>query len=191
MRRKKEFYVEKKEYIKIDMRNLKIKGDVIDIGVKNYGIIYKMCRESFDEVALDYIMEEEKRLIEKECYDTAILFFTLNLLHNSKKRKKLIKEVCNYISEDGEILLWDLKKSFGQLVDLEVEVLFNNGESEIVNIRNRNPVVKLEFSKVKKIIYPYFDIVEEKEGNNIFFIRARRKKKGKHKDETSIDSIKC
>jgi len=190
MRRKKELYVETKEYVKIDMRNLQIKGDVIDIGVKNYGIIYKMCKESFDEVALDYIIGEEKNLIEKENYDTAILFFTLNSLPNSMKRKKLIKEAYNYIRDEGEILLWDAKKPFGKPVNLEVDVLFDNCEFETVNIRNVNPVVKMEFEKVKKIISSYFEIIEEKEGKSIFFIRARRKKKGKHKDESTIDSIK-
>lgn len=191
MRRKKEIYVETKEYVKIDMRNLQIKGDVIDIGVKNYGIIYKMCKETFDEVALDYVIGEEKNLIEKGQYDTAILFFTLNTLPNNIKRKMLIKEAYNYIREDGEILLWDAKKSFGKSVNLEVDVLFNNCEFERVNIRNMNPTVKLDFLKVKRLISSYFEIVDEKEGKSIFFIRARRKKKGKHKDETSIDSIKC
>lgn len=190
MIRKKENFAESKEYVKIDMRNLQIKGDIIDIGVKNYGIIYKMCKETFDEVALDYIVGEEKRLIEREHYDTAILFFTLSLLSNSMKRKKLINEAWNYIKEDGELLLWDAKKSFGKPINLEVDVLFDNCEFETVSIKNLNPVIKLELSNVKKIMAPYFDIVEEKEGRSIFFIRARRKKKGKHKDETSIDSIK-
>lgn len=190
MIRKKGFYAEKKDYVKIDMRNLQIKGDIIDIGVKNYGIIYKMCKESFDEVALEYVMGEEKNFIEREFYDTAILFFTLNSLSNSLKRRKLIKEAYKYVREDGEILLWDANKFIGKAVDLEVDVLFNNCEFETVNIRNTNPLVKLELSNVKKIISPYFDLVEEKEGKNIFFIRARRKKKGKHKDESTIDSIK-
>jgi hypothetical protein len=190
MIRKKGFYAEKKDYVKIDMRNLQIKGDIIDIGVKNYGIIYKMCKESFDEVALEYVMGEEKNFIEREFYDTAILFFTLNSLSNSLKRRKLIKEAYKYVREDGEILLWDANKFIGKAVDLEVDVLFNNCEFETVNIRNTNPLVKLDLSNVKKIISPYFDLVEEKEGKNIFFIRARRKKKGKRKDETSIDSIK-
>ena len=106
------------------------------------------------------------------------------------KRRKLIKEAYKYVREDGEILLWDANKFIGKAVDLEVDVLFNNCEFETVNIRNTNPLVKLELSNVKKIISPYFDLVEEKEGKNIFFIRARRKKKGKRKDETSIDSIK-
>ena len=44
MIRKKENFAESKEYVKIDMRNLQIKGDIIDIGVKNYGIIYKCVR---------------------------------------------------------------------------------------------------------------------------------------------------
>lgn len=190
MIRKKGFYAEKKDYVKIDMRNLQIKGDIIDIGVKNYGIIYKMCKESFDEVALEYVMGEEKNFIEREFYDTAILFFTLNSLSNSLKRRKLIKEAYKYVREDGEILLWDANKFIGKAVDLEVDVLFNNCEFETVNIRNTNPLVKLDLSNVKKIISPYFDLVEEKEGKNIFFIRARRKKKGKHKDESTIDSIK-
>ena len=149
-----------------------------------------MCKESFDEVALEYVMGEEKNFIEREFYDTAILFFTLNSLSNSLKRRKLIKEAYKYVREDGEILLWDANKFIGKAVDLEVDVLFNNCEFETVNIRNTNPLVKLDLSNVKKIISPYFDLVEEKEGKNIFFIRARRKKKGKRKDETSIDSIK-
>ncbi|WP_139905218.1 hypothetical protein [Clostridium thermarum] len=182
-----------KDTVQIDMQNLKLKGDVIDIGVKNYGIIYKICRQNDDEVAVEYLMDEEKDLIEREYYHTAVLFFTLSPLSSAGKRRKLIKELYKYIRDCGEIIIWDINKAMGRLVDLRVEVLLSENETQTIKINNFNPIKQLSLSQVKKIINPYFEVTEEKQGKEIFFLRAKRKntRRGKKKDESSIDCIEC
>lgn len=182
-----------KETVQIDMQNLNLKGDVIDIGVKNYGIIYKICRQNDDEVAVEYLMDEEKSLIEREYYDTAVLFFTLSPLSSAGKRRKLIKELYQYTRDCGEIFIWDINKAIGKLVDLRVEVLLGKNEIQTISINNYNPVKQLSLSQVKRIINPYFEVTEEKQGKEIFFLKAKRKssRRGKKKDESSIDRIEC
>jgi hypothetical protein len=182
-----------KDTVQIDMQNLNLKGDILDIGVKNYGIIYKICRQYEDEVALEYVMGDEKNLIEREYYDTAVLFFTLSPLRTAGKRRKLIKELYQYIRDCGEIIIWDINKSIGTLVNLQVEVLLGENETQKINIANLNPVKILSLTQVKRIISPFFEVTEEKLGKTIFFLRAKRKgiRKGKKKDESTIDSIEC
>ena len=179
--------------VQIDMQDLDLKGDVIDVGVKNYGIIYKLCKQYEDEVALEYLMDEEKMLIEREYYDTAVLFFTLSPLRNAGKRRKLIKEIYQYIRECGEIIIWDINKAIGMAVDLQVEVLMKEKDSQTVNIRSMSPLKTLSLKQVKEIINPFFEVTEEKQGKTIFYLRAVRRGivKGKKKDESIIDRVEC
>lgn len=182
-----------KENVQIDMQDIGLKGDIIDVGVKNYGIIYKICKQYEDEVALEYLIDDEKILIEREYYDTAVLFFTLSPLRTAGKRRKLLKEICHYIREHGEIVIWDINKTIGTMVDIQVEVLMREKETQTINVRNFNPIKRISLSQVKKIISPFFDITEEKQGKAIFYLRAKRRDigRGKKKDESIIDCVEC
>ncbi|MDP4091143.1 MAG: hypothetical protein Q8930_18005 [Bacillota bacterium] len=175
-----------KDKVQIDMRNLDLKGDIIDIGIKNYGIIYKICKQNDDEVAVEYLVDEERTLISRERYDTAVLFFCLGML-SGPDRKKLIKDIGSYIRDYGEIVIWDLNKAPGMLMDLEVEVLMPNDESQIIKLRNLNPVKRIFMEEIRHLVLQYFYITEEKVGKTIFYLRGRRKGKGIKKDESSID----
>jgi hypothetical protein len=117
----------------------------------------------------------------------------LSPLRNAGKRRKLLREIYQYIRDCGEIIIWDVNKAIGTVVDLQVEVLMREKETQTVNIRNLNPLKTLSLTQVKEVIRPFFDVTEEKQGKAIFYLRATRRGigKGKKKDESSIDCVEC
>lgn len=177
----------RKEKVQIDMNNLDLKGDIIDVGIKNYGIIYKLCKQNGDEIAVEYVEDEEKGLISKDCYDTAVLFFSLGQLSTSQRKKRLLKEIHSYIRDSGEIVIWDVNKNAGKLMDLDMEILMPQNETQTIKVRMLNPFSRNTLEQVKKMVEPMYEITDEREGNDIFYLRGIRKGRCKNKDESSID----
>ena len=60
-----------KEYI-IDLRNISLKGNVLDVSNNNYDIVYSLFKETFQEVSVDYV-EEKSELVEEEFYHNVFL----------------------------------------------------------------------------------------------------------------------
>ena len=44
----------------IDLEDIILKGDILDVGEKNLGIIYSISKEAEEELSLDYVSGESK-----------------------------------------------------------------------------------------------------------------------------------
>lgn len=182
--------VKSKEVI-INMRDKRFKGDVLDVGMDNYGIVYHMCKNTNDEISVDYIDSSiEGITMDQHMYDTAVLFFTLSKVFLDITKRKLLEKVWEYLKDNGEILIWDLDKSSWQHVNLNVKILMPGDESKVINIKDFNVLKDSSKEYTVDILEPLFEIIECNDSDNIYYIRGR-KKKGMTKDESSVDGGEC
>ncbi|MDT8715215.1 hypothetical protein IAI10_00775 [Clostridium sp. 19966] len=170
-----------KNTVEIDMNEIVIKGDIIDIGDENYGVIYNLCREteetSKDEIAVEYLCKEDEDIIISESYDVVSLFFSIGKLNTLSSRKRFIESALKYLKSRGEIMIWDIKKPRGCIINLNITTKLPNNKTKKIKIRKLNPFVSITAENTKRIIENYFDIVDTKENDEIFYIRAKRKEK--------------
>lgn len=168
-----------KNRVEIDMNEIKIKGDIIDIGDDNCGIIYNLCRQvensAEDEIAVEYLSKEDEDIVISDSYDLASLFFTLGKINKLSSRKKFIGNALIYLRSFGEIMIWDVKKPRGCMINLDITVRLPNNMIKRLNIKRKNLLSNITVENTKKIIEDKFEIVDIKENQEIFYIRARRK----------------
>ena len=78
------------------------KGDLLDIGLSNHGIIYNIYKQYNDDSSVEYIEgKEEKIRIEEGVYDTCALFLTLSDIKLTHSKNKLIQDIYKFLKEDG------------------------------------------------------------------------------------------
>ncbi|SFC78248.1 hypothetical protein [Clostridium uliginosum] len=158
----------------INLEDIDLKGDILDVGQENFGVIYSISKEIEDELSLDYIFSENKSELKSSEYDACTFFFNLNRFWSSIEKEKLIKEVSSYVKENGEIFIWDINKDRGKVFNNKIKVILPNNRIKEFTFKNLNPVISSSIEEVKKIISKYFNIEEVKLWEDIFFIRAKK-----------------
>ncbi|MBW6409150.1 hypothetical protein [Clostridium weizhouense] len=158
----------------INLEDIDLKGDILDVGQENFGIIYSISKEIEDELSLDYVSSNNKTQLKNDEYDACTLFFNLNRFWSNMEKERLIKEVNSYIKADGQILIWDINKERGKVFNNKIKVILPKGKIKEFTFKNLNPILNSSVDEVKKIISKYFQVEELKTWEDIFFIRARK-----------------
>ncbi|MDO5517936.1 MAG: hypothetical protein Q4F66_10295 [Clostridium sp.] len=158
----------------INMEDVNLKGDVLDVGENNLGVIYNLSKEIEEELSLDYVDNESKIELQNRKYDACTFFFELNRLWTNIEREKVIKDVCGYIKEDGEILIWDINKERGKVFNNKIKVILPKDNVKEFTFKNMNPFSSSNSDEIKKILEKYFKIEETKSWEDIFFIKGRK-----------------
>ena len=158
----------------IDMEDVNLKGDILDVGENNLGVIYNLSKEIEEELSLDYVDDERKVELQKRKYDACTFFFELNRLWTNIEREKVIKDICSYIKDDGEILIWDINKVRGKVFNNKIKVILPRENVKEFTFKNMNPFSNSNADEIKKILEKYFKIEETKSWEDIFFIRGRK-----------------
>lgn len=161
--------------ILINLNDIHIDGDILDVSRDNSGIIYNISKDAEEEVSIDYVDAGNKNVLMKRAYDACTFFFNLNNILGIKRKESLIREVCGYLKEEGEIYIWDINKESGGFLDFKVNVALPNGNLKEVVFKNFNPLISCKFEEIKKILEKYSEIEETKLWEDIFFIKARKK----------------
>ncbi|SHE51639.1 hypothetical protein [Clostridium fallax] len=179
--------IKNEQIINIDLSNIKINGDILDIGEENYGIIYTLSKTFDDEVCVDYYegIESPK---DKEKFDNGILFFNLSKFGILGGRDKLIKQIYDLIIHDGYLYIWDYEKEFKEIVSTKITVNLPREDKKEFLYKDFNFLNKFKMEDAVKLIEKYFFIEEIKVCDKIYFIKGKRK--GSVKDEGIIDSSK-
>lgn len=151
-------------------------GNVLDIGFENCGIVYDLCKNIDDDIAVDYVNGKDGRNnIEKNFYDSCVLFFSLYNMVNKKSRKLLIKEIYDFISSDGILHLWDIDKPRFKILNMKLKIVVPNKKMKTVQIKALNPLNDVSYENTMKILKPYFNIIDLKHSNDIYYIKAQKK----------------
>ncbi len=158
----------------INLEDVKLEGDILDVGEKNLGIIYNISKEAKDELSLDYVSNDTKIELKEIKYDACTFFFDLNKIWTSLEKEKLIKEVSEYIKEYGEIFIWDINKERGKVFNNKIKVILPNGKVKEFIFRNLNILLSSNIEEIKKILEKYFEIEETKAWEDVFFIKGKK-----------------
>lgn len=158
----------------INLDDVKFKGDILDVGEKNLGIIYNLSKEAKDEICLDYVSDDTKIELKDRKYDACTFFFELNKIWTSLEKEKLIREISSYIKENGEIFIWDINKERGKLFNNKIKIILPNDKVKEFTFKNLNILLNSNIEEIKKILEKYFEIVETKSWEDIFFIKGKK-----------------
>ncbi|WP_430485775.1 hypothetical protein [Clostridium sp. B9] len=168
------------------MSNINFKGNTLDVGINNYGIIYNILKETEDEISVDYYIEDFNEEYRNQ-YDNGVLFFSLSQI-DKREVESVIKNLWNNVRFGGNLYLWDREKNKKETINDKINILMPNGkEKEIVFVDNS---ISSEFTidSSKKILEKYFEIQETKVCDKIIFMKAI--KRGSIKNEDTTDSNK-
>lgn len=170
----------------LDMSNINFKGNTLDVGINNYGIIYNILKQTKNEISVDYYIENFNEEYRNQ-YDNGVLFFSLSQLDKSET-ENVIKNIWSNVRFGGNIYIWDREKKRRETVNDKIKVLMpNENEKEIEFIDNS---ISSEFTinSSKKVLEKYFEIQETKVCDKIIFIKGI--KRGSIKNEDTANSNK-
>lgn len=151
-------------------------GNLLDIGMSNTGIIYNLYKEFNVNPTIEYIdgKHEEDR-IEEKYYDNCVLLFTLSQIYFESSRKELIKNINNYLKEKGKIYIWDVNKGYNKLVNLNIKIISSKTKEKKITFKDSKIFLSSNKKAILKILSEYFNIIEEMEDEDIYYIKAEKK----------------
>ncbi|MGL4772720.1 MAG: hypothetical protein ACRC2K_04055 [Clostridium sp.] len=163
--------------IVMSLKELNIKGDVLDVGGDDFGVIYNVFREVEDEISLDYADFNDKNRLISNKFDATTFFFVLNDIWPNARREELIGEVISYIKDNGEIYIWDCIKNKGSIINNDIKVLLPNDRLKDFSLKKLNPFTTCTMEEVEKVLEKYCEVVETKQWEEIFYLKAIKKQR--------------
>lgn len=151
-------------------------GNVLDIGFENNGIVYDLCKNTDDNMTIDYINGmSEKNRIEKNYFDSCVMFFSLMEFKTKKSKLKFFKEISEYIKKDGILYLWDVDKPRFKTFLIKLRVFVPSKKCKKITVNAFNPVIDASCENTRRLLQNYFDIIDLKCSDNIYYIKAQKK----------------
>lgn len=173
-----------KREVFINLEKEIFKGNLLDIGFSNHGIIYNICKQYIDDSKSVEYIEGNGDKIEVGSYDTCVMFLTLSDIKFTQGRKKMIKDVYKFLKEDGLLYIWDIDKGFAKTFNSRINIMLPDKSTKKINFRDLNLFKNSSKENTIKIVKPYFEILTLKNSDNIYYMIC--KKRGKSKDESII-----
>ena len=165
-----------KKTLVVNMNYVDIEGDILDLSCDENGVIYSISKDIEAELSVDYVDENSREKLKGRKYDACTFFFNLNNMWRRRQKDSIIKEVKNYLKEDGKIYLWDVNKERGKKIDNKVEIILPNGKIKGGVLRNNNIFTSCNYEEILKILEKYYIIEDSKVWEEMFFIKAKYKK---------------
>lgn len=159
----------------ISLENLKITGDILDVGGDDFGVIYNVFKEVESELSLDYADTDDGKRLREKSFDAATLFFAMGDLGKKRNKEELIKEIVQYLKVNGEVYIWDIVKNKGEFINNTVKVILPNSKVKDFKIKKINPFLTCSMEEVEKSLEKYCKVVETKQWEELFFIKAIKK----------------
>lgn len=160
------------------------KGNLLDIGFSNHGIIYNIYKQYIDDGSVEYIEgKEEKVRIEEGMYDTCALFLTLSDMRFTHSKSKLIQDIYKFLKEDGLLYIWGMDKGIGKIFNTSIKIVLPDKSTKQIHLRDLNIFKNSSKENTIKIVEPYFEILTLKNSDNIYYMICKRR--GKSEDESN------
>lgn len=174
-----------KKEIFINLEKEIFKGNILDIGFSNHGIMYNIYKQYIDDdSSVEYIEgKEEKIRIKAGAYDICALFLTLSDIKFTRNRIKLIQDIYKYLKNDGLLYIWDIDKGFLKTFSSRIKIVLPDKSTKQIYSSDLNIFKNSSKENTMKILEPYFEILTLKNSDNIYYMIC--KKRGKSKDESN------
>lgn len=173
----------------VDIRCLKAGGEILDMGFKGGGIIYRALKNmmSSDETAADDCVGVEEGYgwvqgyppsLPFECgrFDTVIAFFSISMLDGKSERARTIAEIARILKENGRLILWDYNiKHINMGFKKRMKVILPGDEEAVIDIKT--PVLQRKYGMDTLLpsVEKCFNVINSYVADNYFFIEAVKK----------------
>lgn len=162
---------------RIDLSQSNFKGDLLDVGFNNYGVIYNIYKQNNDTIDINYINEDKKSLANERLYGSCTLFFALSGIMLKMRRKILLAKIYDAMKDNGEIHVWDIDKGYLKTFNKKINVHMPDNKSKEIYIKDFN-ILKDTSQKVTiDIISKWFDIIDMKAWEGLYYIKAQKKRR--------------
>lgn len=152
------------------------KGNVLDIGYKNTGIVYNVYKHLNEEANIEYINgNDEKGNIKKGEYDSCILLFSFSCMLNNKAKEVLLDDIYSYLKKDGLLYIWDIDKGFGEIFNGTIKILVPDRKIMKLKINNYNVLKNSSSNNAQKLIEKKFKLLTSITSDKIYSIKAIKK----------------
>jgi hypothetical protein len=172
----------------IDLKYKIFKGDLLDIGFNNYGVIYNIYKQNNTNVDVEYINEDKESFIEEDCYDSCTLFLSLSGIMSKIRRRILLHKVFKCLKEDGELHIWDIEKGYFKTFYKKINIYLPNDKSREVYIKDLNIFKNTSKESTINTLNKYFNIIDIETSEGIYYIKAQKKRRKENNDIKSITS---
>ncbi|WP_315119993.1 class I SAM-dependent methyltransferase [uncultured Clostridium sp.] len=160
----------------IDLSNEKIQGNILDIGIKNYGVIYNVSKHFSGNFDVNYIDERKDDVdIEENYYDCCTLFFTLSSMLLKTSKESLFKDIYKYLKEEGSIYIWDIDKKYNKFFHSKIKIKLPDNNIKEINIKDYNIFRDNSKDNILKLLNHYFIITDSLERDGLYFIKAKKR----------------
>ena len=122
------FMRSKRNDIVIDMNNIKINGEVLDMGFQSRGIVFRTLRQAiltngWEEAAITSdtsTLPDEYNFVygyptdlpfPDNSFDAVTIFFSLAFTGRKYKRNRTIREIVRVLKPEGKLFIWDMDTS--------------------------------------------------------------------------------
>ncbi|NFB53299.1 class I SAM-dependent methyltransferase [Clostridium botulinum] len=162
--------------IVINMENEIFRGNLLDVGTDNYGIIYNIYKQYDEDSNLEYINgEEEKENIKEGYYDNCILLFSFSNIFFKKNRMNLIQDIYKYLKEGGNVYIWDIDKKIKETFNGKIKILLPGEKVKNISIKDLNVLKDSSIDTTIKLLDPYFEIKDLKSSDGVYYIKGKKK----------------
>lgn len=174
------------EEILINLENERFKGNVLDVGFSNYGIPYNIYKLSNKEFNVEYINGNDNMAsLEENYYDSCVMFLAFSSIMFKIRKKILVEEVFKYLKEDGYIYIWDIEKKYGKTFNDKIKVLMPDRKAKELEIKEYNIFKESSHKSTLELLSQHFDIISSKSLNNIYYIKAQKKRRSENEGNIS------
>lgn len=152
------------------------RGNILDVGMDNNGIIYNVYKYYDEDLDVDYLEgKEDNEILKSEYYDACVLFFSLHNIFNLNKKKKLIKNINQCLRENGYMYIWDVDKKPLKSLKTNVKVSLPDKSLKNLKINCSNPFTNNSKEKIMNILKDSFEVLDTKHSDDIFSIVCKKR----------------
>lgn len=160
----------------INMEKEIFRGSILDIGLQNHGVIYNIYKQYNEDLNIEYINgKDEEDNIKEEFYDNCILLFSFSSIWLGFNKRNFIRDIYKYLAKDGLLYIWDIDKGYGKIFDARIRILAPGNNLKEISVRDLNILKNNSKEKTIKLLQNYFDVLDVKSSDGMFYIKAKKK----------------
>jgi hypothetical protein len=156
------------------------RGNILDVGMDNNGIIYNVFKYYDEDLDIDYLEgKEDHEILKSHYYDTCILFFSLHNIGNLSKKKRLFQNINQCLRENGYVYIWDVEKKPLKTFKTNIKVSLPDKSLKNIKINCYNPFTNNSKEKIISILKDSFEVLNIKHSDDIFSIVCKKREEVK------------
>lgn len=159
----------------INLEDKYFNGNVLDIGLENNGIVYNLYKHNNKDFNVEYVEgKNETDNIQKNFYDSCIMFLSFSSVLFKLNKKNLIKEIHNYLKDNGVLHIWDINKGYGKTFEGTINVILPDEKVKKIDVKELNVFKDSSYKSVLHLLEENFNIILCKCKNDIYYIEAQK-----------------